>query len=67
MRQVASILGSALFLVVAPGTIAGLVPWRVSRWRFGALLIDGRFFTGYSPLHAREAAFTPSSLWRCFW
>jgi protein-S-isoprenylcysteine O-methyltransferase Ste14 len=26
-------LGSALFLVIAPGTIAGLVPWWISRWR----------------------------------
>ena len=27
-----AILGSALFLVVAPGTIAGLVPWWISGW-----------------------------------
>ena len=26
-------LGSALFLVIAPGTIAGLVPWWISHWR----------------------------------
>jgi hypothetical protein len=37
MRQVASILGSSLFLVVAPRTVAGLVPWWVSRWRGGPL------------------------------
>jgi protein-S-isoprenylcysteine O-methyltransferase Ste14 len=28
-----SLLGSALFLVVAPGTVAGLVPWWISGWR----------------------------------
>lgn len=29
-----AILGSALFLVVAPGTLAGFVPWWISRWTF---------------------------------
>ena len=33
MRRVAAVMGSAVFLVVAPGTIAGLVPWWISRWR----------------------------------
>jgi len=27
-------LGSLAFLVIAPGTLAGLVPWWLSRWRF---------------------------------
>ena len=27
-----AILGSALFFVIAPGTIAGFVPWLISRW-----------------------------------
>jgi protein-S-isoprenylcysteine O-methyltransferase Ste14 len=26
-------MGTLLFLVVAPGTVAGLVPWLLSRWR----------------------------------
>jgi protein-S-isoprenylcysteine O-methyltransferase Ste14 len=34
MRRAAAILGSALFLVIAPGTVAGLVPWWISRWKF---------------------------------
>ncbi len=34
MRQVFAILGSVLFLVIAPGTVAGLVPWWISRWQF---------------------------------
>jgi protein-S-isoprenylcysteine O-methyltransferase Ste14 len=34
MRRAFAILGSALFLVLAPGTVAGLVPWWISGWRF---------------------------------
>ncbi len=34
MRRVFAILGSAVFLVLAPGTVAGLIPWWISRWRF---------------------------------
>lgn len=33
MKRLSAILGSALFLVVAPGTVAGLAPWWISRWR----------------------------------
>src|SRR6185295_5589728 len=33
MRRVLAIAGSAVFLVLAPGTVAGLVPWWISRWR----------------------------------
>jgi hypothetical protein len=32
MRRRLAILGSAVFLVLAPGTVAGLVPWWISRW-----------------------------------
>ena len=32
MRRVSAVLGSAVFLVIAPGTVAGYVPWRISRW-----------------------------------
>jgi len=39
MRRLAAIVGSALFLVIAPGTIAGLVPWRISRWRVQSSLL----------------------------
>jgi protein-S-isoprenylcysteine O-methyltransferase Ste14 len=34
MRRIFAVIGSALFLVLAPGTVAGLVPWWISRWRF---------------------------------
>jgi protein-S-isoprenylcysteine O-methyltransferase Ste14 len=29
-----AVLGSALFFVLAPVTVAGLAPWWISRWRF---------------------------------
>lgn len=38
MRRVFAILGSAMFLLIAPGTAAGLVPWLISRWRVHAPL-----------------------------
>ncbi len=31
-RVVFAVLGTAIFLLLAPGTIAGLVPWWISRW-----------------------------------
>jgi protein-S-isoprenylcysteine O-methyltransferase Ste14 len=32
MTRPAAILGSALFLVLAPGTVAGLIPWWITHW-----------------------------------
>ncbi len=29
-------IGSALFFLIAPGTIAGLLPWLITRWRIEA-------------------------------
>ena len=34
MRRALAVFGSALFFVLAPGTVAGLAPWWISRWRF---------------------------------
>lgn len=28
-----AIVGSTLFLLVAPGTVSGLIPWLITRWR----------------------------------
>ena len=39
MRRILAILGSAIFLVIAPGIVAGYVPWRISRWHVGAPLL----------------------------
>jgi protein-S-isoprenylcysteine O-methyltransferase Ste14 len=33
IRKAAAILGSAVFLVIAPGFVAGLVPWWICGWR----------------------------------
>ncbi len=30
-----ALLGSAAFFIVAPGTVAGLIPWLITHWRFG--------------------------------
>jgi protein-S-isoprenylcysteine O-methyltransferase Ste14 len=36
MRKPTAAAGSAVFLVIAPGVVAGLVPWWLTRWRLGA-------------------------------
>jgi protein-S-isoprenylcysteine O-methyltransferase Ste14 len=33
MTRAAAALGSLVFLLLAPGTVAGLVPWWISRWQ----------------------------------
>jgi protein-S-isoprenylcysteine O-methyltransferase Ste14 len=33
-RKLLAIAGSAIFLVIAPGVVAGWVPWWISRWTF---------------------------------
>jgi protein-S-isoprenylcysteine O-methyltransferase Ste14 len=44
--RVPPILGSAAFLLLAPGTIAGLVPWLISQWQMQAP------FLGFTPFRA---------------
>jgi protein-S-isoprenylcysteine O-methyltransferase Ste14 len=39
MRRWLAVVGSALFFIVAPGTVAGFVPWWISRWRLQAPLL----------------------------
>ncbi len=36
MRKTTAIAGSAVFLVIAPGVVAGLGPWWLTGWREGA-------------------------------
>ena len=36
MRKITATAGSAVFLVLAPGVVAGLVPWWLTGWRMGA-------------------------------
>ena len=41
MRSVsAAVLGSLVFLVIAPGTVAGFVPWAISGWQMRAPFLD---------------------------
>ena len=44
MRKPGAILGSAVFLVIAPGTLAVYVPWRMTRWHFSLPLLG---FSGF--------------------
>jgi protein-S-isoprenylcysteine O-methyltransferase Ste14 len=39
MKRAGAILGSAIFLVVAPGTIAVYLPWTICRWQFAPPLL----------------------------
>jgi protein-S-isoprenylcysteine O-methyltransferase Ste14 len=39
MRRTLAILGSAIFLVIAPGIVAGYVPWLICKWHVGAPLL----------------------------
>ena len=39
MRRARSVVGTVLFLLLAPGTVAGLVPWWISGWKFEAPLL----------------------------
>ena len=43
IRRVFAVLGSALFLVIAPGFVAGLVPWWISHWRRETPLLGWSF------------------------
>jgi protein-S-isoprenylcysteine O-methyltransferase Ste14 len=36
MRRLMSVAGSAVFLVIAPGFVAGVAPWWISGWRVAA-------------------------------
>jgi hypothetical protein len=33
MTRRAAVVGSAAFFALAPGTVAGLIPWWLTRWR----------------------------------
>ncbi|HEV2377265.1 MAG TPA: isoprenylcysteine carboxylmethyltransferase family protein [Streptosporangiaceae bacterium] len=51
MRKMTAAGGSVVFLVIAPGVVAGLVPWWLTQWRIGAaypvpLRVIGAVVTG---------------------
>jgi protein-S-isoprenylcysteine O-methyltransferase Ste14 len=43
MRRILALLGSALFLISAPGVVAGLVPWWISGWKVQPPFFGFRF------------------------
>ncbi len=55
MSRGRAIAGSFLFLVLAPGAVAGLGPWLVTGWRAGPLLPDALSW-GAMPLRATGTA-----------
>lgn len=44
MSRIGAIAGSAVFLVLAPGLVAGLAPWWISHWRLEAPLFGMPLF-----------------------
>jgi protein-S-isoprenylcysteine O-methyltransferase Ste14 len=40
LRKTIAVLGSALFFAVAPSSVAGLVPWWITRWEFRPPFFD---------------------------
>jgi protein-S-isoprenylcysteine O-methyltransferase Ste14 len=44
MRKMSALLGSAIFLVVAPGFVAGLAPWWISYWQLEAPFLGMQVF-----------------------
>ena len=66
MRRFGASLGSIVFFLIAPGTVAGLVPWWITHWRPGAPFGDNAIsrwlgavliVTGLAPLLASFARF----------
>lgn len=61
MNRNEALIGSAAFLVLAPGTVAGLIPWLITKWRFG----EGAS-TGVSIVGAIFIALALALLIECF-
>jgi protein-S-isoprenylcysteine O-methyltransferase Ste14 len=39
-RRTFAVLGTAVFLILAPGTVAGLIPWWISHWHLHPPFLD---------------------------
>ena len=50
MTRTVSLLGSFVFLFIAPGTVAGLIPWWITRWRADPALFPGAPLIGWTLL-----------------
>ncbi|WP_229697035.1 methyltransferase family protein [Streptomyces lasiicapitis] len=46
MRKSTAAMGSSLFMVLAPGTVAGLLPWLLTRWEAGHWWLPVRVLGG---------------------
>lgn len=46
MRKSAAAAGSSIFFALAPGVVAGVVPWWLSRWRFEPMWLPLRVVGG---------------------
>ena len=44
MKRLSAVVGTGLFLLLAPGTVAALVPWWITRWRMQPPLLG---FSGF--------------------
>jgi protein-S-isoprenylcysteine O-methyltransferase Ste14 len=53
MNRVSAMVGTGLFLLLAPGTVAGLVPWWITRWRMQPPLLG---FSGFRMIGAMMIA-----------
>src|SRR5262245_58103150 len=42
MSKLSAVLGSALFFVVAPAMLAGIIPWLITQWEFRPPLLDAQ-------------------------
>ena len=49
MKRISAIAGTGLFLLLAPGTVAGLVPWWITRWHMQPPLLG---FSGFRVIGA---------------
>jgi len=49
VKRISAIAGTGLFLLLAPGTVAGLVPWWITRWRMQPPLLG---FSGFRVIGA---------------
>lgn len=47
MRRSVAALGTSLFLIAAPGTVVGLIPWWITGWRQGAVFPNWARATGF--------------------
>ena len=55
MRKGTAALGSALFLIAAPGVIAGVIPWAITGWRMEDSLFWGSRALGGAMIAAGAA------------